>query len=165
MRILGEDRRTVFSNYRRLSGGYTFSFTNGVQFADHIEFNEGVPEFNSRELAYRYTVSNLADVVRIDGVIETPPPCCCFGCLTEFVHIEVVAVWVVGVTVRVTDQVEVCWNTVSNRTYQVQQSSGLSPNAWINLGSPIPGDGLTNCIVEPAGPEERTRYYRVIKLP
>jgi hypothetical protein len=37
--------------------------------------------------------------------------------------------------------VDVCWNSLTNYTYQVQYRSDLTTNQWVNLGQPIPGTG------------------------
>ena len=89
-----------------------------------------------------YTVSNSANALRIDGVIIVP----CIGCAdfpTEFTHTNVVAVLISTATIRVSE-VEVHWNAVTNRTYQVQYRSALTTNAWADLGSPLAGNDSTN---------------------
>lgn len=59
--------------------------------------------------------------------------------------------------------VEICWPGLSNRVYQIQYSSMLTSNHWINLGLPVQGTG-TNCLTEVVGGAER-RFYRVIDSP
>ena len=56
--------------------------------------------------------------------------------------------------------VNVCWHGSTNWLYQVQYSSELTSNQWLNLGMPVQGAG-TNCITDPVGGTER-RFYRVI---
>lgn len=58
--------------------------------------------------------------------------------------------------------VDVCWDSLSNRVYQVQYRSDLTTNQWTNLGSPIPGDGETKCISAPVL-KEPARFYRVVE--
>ena len=62
-------------------------------------------------------------------------------------------------------QVEVCWTSESNKQYQVQYQSALTTNAWLNLGSPLPGTGTNNCVNDPIAPGTPQRFYRVLALP
>src|SRR5258706_9209152 len=92
MTFLAPDRHTVFhtSSFGPLSG-FTYAFTNGMVFTDHIQFGGPVPPRLPRLPDYSYTVSNSADGLRINGVVNTP----CVGCAdlpTEFWHTNVVAV-------------------------------------------------------------------------
>jgi hypothetical protein len=75
-----------------------------------------------------------------------------------------------GVSVVVTSQlsievsqVRVCWNSATNTTYQVQYRSELTANAWVNLGTPIPGNGSRNCITDDV--VSPRRFYQVVVLP
>jgi hypothetical protein len=45
-------------------------------------------------------------------------------------------------------QVRLCWNSRTNRNYQVQYRSVLTTNEWVNLGSPILGNGGTQCVTD-----------------
>ena len=62
-------------------------------------------------------------------------------------------------------QVEVCWTSESNKQYQVQYQSALTTNAWLNLGSPLPGTGTNNCINDPVPAGQPQRFYRILALP
>jgi hypothetical protein len=52
-----------------------FQFVHGLIFSNSIVFqaDAGPPP---NQYFYRYTVSNLADGLRIDGILATPPPQC-----------------------------------------------------------------------------------------
>jgi len=69
-----------------------------------------------------------------------------------------------ALTIRVS-QVELCWNSRSNRTYQIQYRSTLTTNAWTNLGTPVQGSGSSNCITDVIVPGEPRKFYRVEELP
>jgi glycosidase len=57
---------------------------------------------------------------------------------------------------------EVSCTSVRNYTYFLQRSANLGPAAaWINVGSPVAGSGLTIILTDPGGPANTTRYYRV----
>ena len=84
--------------------------------------------------------------------------------LYQFTHSGVIAVLMPTAAIRVS-QVEVCWNTDSNRTYQVQYRMVLDTNGWVNLGSPVPGNGSTNCITDKVLLGQPRRFYRVVSLP
>lgn len=55
---------------------------------------------------------------------------------------------------------QVCWPTQTNAAYQAQSS----PNnvTWTDLGTPLPGDGNTNCTFESGLFGQR--FYRVLEL-
>ena len=40
-------------------------------------------------------------------------------------------------------QVEICWNPLTNQTYQVQYRSSLTTDMWTDLGAPVPGSATT----------------------
>ena len=60
-------------------------------------------------------------------------------------------------------QVEVCWESLTNKTYQVQYSLALMSNIWVNLGGPVAGNGSTNCVTDALTCSHR--YYRVVASP
>jgi hypothetical protein len=62
-------------------------------------------------------------------------------------------------------QVEVCWSSRTNRTYQLQYRSTSTTNVWINLGVSVQGNGATNCVTDTVVPGEVQKYYRVKELP
>ena len=61
-------------------------------------------------------------------------------------------------------EVEICWPSQSNRTYQVQYNSGLSNSAWTNLGPPVQATNSTQCVRDPILLTEPRRFYRVLQL-
>ena len=65
------------------------------------------------------------------------------------------------VTIRAS-QVEVCWNSISNLTYQVQYRSDLTTNLWTSLGGCIRSTNSTSCIYDPVVVGEPKRFYRVL---
>lgn len=69
-----------------------------------------------------------------------------------------------ALTIRVSE-VEVCWNAESNRIYQAQYRSELTTNLWTDLGSPVPGNGSTNCLVDKVASGQAQRFYRVLTRP
>lgn len=58
--------------------------------------------------------------------------------------------------------VDVCWDSLTNRLYQVQHRSSLTTNQWANLGNPVAGNGNTNCITDTVRGEPR-RFYGVVE--
>jgi hypothetical protein len=70
-----------------------------------------------------------------------------------------------GPTVKIyCSLVEVCWNSLTNHTYQLQYRSDLTTNQWVNVGSPIPGTGNITCLSVSVRNEEQ-RYYRAVETP
>jgi len=65
------------------------------------------------------------------------------------------------VTIRAS-QVELCWNSISNLTYQVQYRSDLTTNLWTSLGGCIRSTNSTSCISDPIVVGQSQRFYRVL---
>ena len=62
-------------------------------------------------------------------------------------------------------QVEVCWTSESNKQDQVQYQSALTTNAWLNLGSPLPGTGTNTCVNDAIPRGQPQRFYRILGTP
>ena len=65
------------------------------------------------------------------------------------------------VTIRAS-QVEVCWNSKSNLTYQVQYRSNLTTNLWTSLTNCVRSTGSKTCIADPIAAGQPQRFYRVV---
>jgi hypothetical protein len=68
------------------------------------------------------------------------------------------------VTIR-PSEVEVCWNSIPNLTYQVQYRSDLTANVWTPLGDDILSTGATSCIYDPVVVGQPQKFYRVVLVP
>ena len=62
-------------------------------------------------------------------------------------------------------KVEICFNSATNQNYQIQYRSGLTTNQWVNLGTPVAGNGAIMCSEQPAPAAAEGRFYRVEKVP
>ena len=94
MTFLGQDMHTIFSIFPDgPRSGFNFMFTNGMIFADHIQFGEPMPPPGPLpdQPYFNYSVSNSNEVLRINGVVITPCPGCA-DVFTQFEHTNVVAV-------------------------------------------------------------------------
>ena len=69
-----------------------------------------------------------------------------------------------AVCVSIFHAVEICWDSQSNKTYQLQWSAASLPAAWSNLGPPVPGTGSAICVTESTRGQPE-RLYRVQVLP
>jgi hypothetical protein len=165
MAFLGEDMQTVFQVVPCPPGdAIPFSFNYGLVFSNTILFHvdPGPPPY---QMYWNYMVSNSVNQLRIDGALVTLSPGCA-DVPTHFSHGKVVAVPVLLPTAAVrVSEVEVCWNTVSNKAYQVQYRSTLTSNIWTSLGPSRTGDGATNCLADKVLPGQPQRFYRVLPLP
>ena len=65
------------------------------------------------------------------------------------------------VTIRAS-QVEVCWNSQSNLTYQVQYRSDLTTNLWTSLVGCVRSTGSKSCLSDPVVVGQPQRFYRVV---
>jgi hypothetical protein len=137
----------------------------------YFNFNYGFVSSNSiffhvdpgPQSSWSYSVSNSANALRIDGTLGATGGFCA-DVPTRFSHSNMVAVLMPSASIRVSE-VEVCWNTISNVFYQVQFRSDWTTNLWKDLGSPLPGNGSTNCIPDKVPPGEPRRFYRVVPVP
>jgi hypothetical protein len=64
-------------------------------------------------------------------------------------------------TIRASE-VEVCWNSQSNITYQVQYRSDLTENPWISLDDCIRSTNSTSCVYDSIVVGQPQRFYRVV---
>jgi len=72
-----------------------------------------------------------------------------------------------GLGTRMTVKVaclDICWNSKTNKAYQIQYKSNLTADVWTDLGLPIPGNGTINCITDSVSGIEK-RYYQVVEQP
>jgi hypothetical protein len=67
------------------------------------------------------------------------------------------------VTIRAS-QVEVCWNSISNLTYQVQYRSDLTTNLWTSFGDCIRSTNSTSCVADPIVVGQPQRFYQVVVM-
>jgi hypothetical protein len=83
---------------------------------------------------------------------------------TNFVRIDIPAFprEIPFLTMAVSE-VRLCWQSLSNKTYQVQYRSDLTTNEWVNLSAPVTGNGGTNCVTDAVGGPRR--FYQVIASP
>ena len=81
-------------------------------------------------------------------------------------HIDGVAVerLPLSVQIRVSD-VELSWETVTNKAYQVQFRSAATTNVWIDLGTVAWGSGATMRLKDAIPSSEPQRIYRIITVP
>jgi len=93
MTFLGPDLQSVFTNSPAGPGsGFTFTFSNGMVLPDHIQFVAPASTPAPDRPSFTYTVSNLVDQIRIDGVVEVSPVGADIP--TQFSHTNVLAVLV-----------------------------------------------------------------------
>jgi hypothetical protein len=69
-----------------------------------------------------------------------------------------------AVVVSIYTAVEIGWNSELNQTYQVQYATTLAPNTWLDLGSPVQGNGATNYIFDSTRGQP-AKFYRVLTEP
>jgi len=62
-------------------------------------------------------------------------------------------------------QVELCWDSTLTNTYQLQYSSLLTSNQWVNLGAPTAGDGSRQCTNDFVPQNQPQRFYRLTVIP
>ena len=163
MTFLGSDMR-IFSEVTLCppSTVVPFDFDYGFPYSTNIIYHTDpgpAPLFQH----YSYTVAFSKDTLQINGNLGFSTGFC-VDVPNRFDHSNVVAVLGPTAKVRVSE-VEVCWESSSDATYQVQYRSALTSNAWMNLGSPLPGNGGEKCVPDKVPAEEPKRFYRVVIAP
>ena len=63
------------------------------------------------------------------------------------------------------NQIELCWLSHSNSTYQVEYSPELTTNSWTALGGPLLATNATTCIFDELIGGLSQRFYRVFMSP
>ncbi len=59
-------------------------------------------------------------------------------------------------------EVELCWQSISNRLYGVEYRSDLTTNIWVPLYTNIVGNAGTTCVYDKITSGTPQRYYRVV---
>jgi hypothetical protein len=67
-------------------------------------------------------------------------------------------------TLRVSE-VEISWESVKGKTYQVQYRSALTSDQWVNLQAPIAGTGTAISVKDSVPAGQSQRFYRVVTVP
>jgi hypothetical protein len=58
---------------------------------------------------------------------------------------------------------QICWESKTNRSYQLQYRSTLITNSWTDLGTPLAGNSSIICNTQSV--TEPQRFFRVVTLP
>jgi hypothetical protein len=143
MSILAADKQTAF----RISGfetpDFTYTFTNGPVFSDYIQFGNPFPPIpRPDETVVSFVVSNLAEGLRIEGVVMRPYVCCDIP--NVFTHSTVIANLVPGTARPVISLPTVSsngaiglmiWNGQAGRTNIIEASTDLLQ--WVPINTNI----------------------------
>jgi DNA-binding beta-propeller fold protein YncE len=98
------------------------------------------------------TLQARFDISNLDGVgVERADP-----------HGIAVRSTALTTTIRAS-QVEVCWNSTSNLTYQVQYRSVLTTNLWAPLVDCFRSTSSKSCVSDPVVMGQPQRFYRVVQ--
>lgn len=143
--------------------------------------NHGTPELSLPLEAYSVFTTNQIVLTQNAGngtvsIVQQPSPTNDFTLIVQFddvtpggasgyeVTLQGVATIIPpSATIQVAS-VGISWLSETNRTYQVLYTSSLTPNTWVNLGSPVAGVGATMTIFDNVFGEPR-KYYQVVALP
>lgn len=154
--IPGEAYRLRFHHSPRPGVDSTLSVEiNGQVLRTFTENAAALAGFNWQRFATNFMATSNATTVRFSGT----------G-VAGNAHIDNVILerLPLALAIRVAE-VEVCWETVTNKGYQVQYRSELTTNAWASLGAVRQGTGTGDCIRDSSPLGEPQRFYRVITDP
>lgn len=107
------------------------------------------------EARFRFTATTHASELIFRGTNATPN----FDLLLDAVSVEP-AVRPLSIQ---HSPVQICWESKTNRLYQIQNRPALDTNLWTDLGSPIAGSGSIICNTQSV--TEPQQFFRVIALP
>jgi hypothetical protein len=166
--FLAEDRHSVLRTFGYPNGsGVAFGFRGAIDPGQMAFRNLLVPTPETNAILVDYQVSYTNDELRINGMLETQV----YGSdiPSQFLHTNVIAVLMPRVTARLTGAgaIELRWDSISNRTYQVQRTSdlGSGTNAWVDLSAPLPGEGGPLSFTNSMSAGEARQFYRVLSRP
>lgn len=60
--------------------------------------------------------------------------------------------------------VEICWETATNRNYQLQWAESIDATNWFNMGEITQGNGSNICVLDSTRNQQK-RFYRVLTPP
>lgn len=80
--------------------------------------------------------------------------------MDDFIYSEPQAQTIVSVR---TSEVQVCWLSTTNVTYQVQYRSELTTNVWTSLLDCVEATASETCVSDSVIPGQPRRFYRVIQ--
>jgi hypothetical protein len=157
MSFIGQDMHTVFTILPCPVGApIPFKFDYGFISSTQIVFHAD-PGPNG--FFWSLTAATSPNALRIDGTVGLASQC--IDAFSRFTYSNVVAVLVPTPSIRVSE-IEVCWNTASNHSYQVQYRSSLTTNAWTDLGLPRTSTGSFDCLSDKVVVGAPPRFYRVL---
>ena len=112
-------------------------------------FLTGTPSFRGSNAIFSGVVDGVPITIRADGFRFNGDPG--LGVTRS-----------IDASIRVAP-VEICWNSRSNKNYQVEYCSARTTNLWVPLGEPVSGNGGTNCVSDTE--TDLNRLYRIRQLP
>ena len=122
---------------------FTYSFTNGIVFPDHIEFGKPFVPPVPDQASFGFVISNSVDAISLNGIVVVP----CVGCADvpeEFQHTNVMAVLMPADH----DSRQRSRGVLEHRL-QPNLPSAIPPHhnheSWTDLGLPVAGKGSINC--------------------
>jgi len=155
--VVGADYQLSFYHSPRPSIHSTLTASiNSQAIATFDEDGSALGEFNWRRFRTNFTASATSTIIEFSDAAPT----------AAGTHIDKVVLVRLPLrsTLRVSE-VELCWETVSTKTYQVQYQSQLTTNLWTALGAVRPGTGATDCIRDQVPSDQPHRWYRVMTVP
>ncbi len=124
------------------------------------------PTASQATVDYRWFLSTNGPLItarqqQTNGALPTDPwPGTTTSARLAF-RVEGTPVTLPSVSIRIS-QVELCWDSCSNFSYQVQYTTNLDSGLWQNLGSPVQGNNTQTCVTDAIAQGQPRRYYRVL---
>lgn len=152
--FLGSDRKSALIH---LTNGYVNG--NTIQF----HYDTVNPVDHTTPARVDYVITNSGGSISVSGSITSAPVCCDITYYYQHQHVQGVFAPVAALSAG--GQKGISWTSASNQKYQVQFRSDLLGAAWVNLGGPVMGTGITNFASDPGALSTGQRYYRIVTVP
>lgn len=151
--VVGQDYKLSFAHSARPGVNSYLTITiNGQGHRTFEELGESESGFRWKRHTTNFTATTSTVRIQFDGVGTAG------NAHVDDVRIERLPL---RSSIRVSE-VEIVWETVADKFYQVQYRSELTSNLWTDLVSPIQGNGTTNRLKDAVSVEVPKRFYRVI---
>lgn len=153
----GSDYTLTFYHSPRPERRSTLTVSINSQVLAKFEENgESLTKFKWAQFKTNFTATSSLTTISFGDVAAA-------GSGTAIDHV-VVELLPLAAGIRVSE-VEIRWESVATKSYQIQYTSALTPGQWFDLGAAIPGTGTTMMVTDKVPIGEPQRFYRVNATP
>ena len=155
--MVGQDYRlTFYHTPRAFVHTYMTVRINSNSVATFDEDGSGLKTFQWMRYTTNFTADSTSTTICFS---ETPA-------IGAGAHIDNVVLERLPVQVGIrVSEVELKWETVENKRYQVQYQATITPNSWVDFGDPFQGNGSTLSYTAKVPEDDPQRFFRIVTVP